>query len=63
MNENQLILEDEEVCDEPTPENIFFMTSRFGGIYSARCTDCRFVSVYFECAHDLEHDCTEYQNN
>jgi hypothetical protein len=33
--------------------------SRLAGTPSASCEECDFVSVYWECEEDLEHNCVE----
>lgn len=30
------------------------------GNWRASCNKCNFVSGYWECGHDLEHDCADY---
>jgi hypothetical protein len=52
--------EDDE-CAEPAPEWISFYNARFTGTPVAACTNCRFITSFFECGHDLQHDCNEYQ--
>lgn len=52
---------DDDVCDAPAPETIEFYRSHFGGEGRAKCTECNFVSIYWECGHELEHDCDQYQ--
>lgn len=44
-------------CDEIAPSYITFYNARFGGHAVAKCENCSFTSVYWECACDLEHEC------
>lgn len=48
-----------EECTEPAPETIEFYRTTFTGEGRARCTECEFVSAYWECACELYHDCEE----
>ena len=48
---------DYEECTETVPDTIHIYTARFTGAPIAVCRDCYFTSAYWECAHDLEHDC------
>lgn len=44
-------------CDKPTPKKIEIYLTHFTGTPAARCKKCDFVSVLWDCACDLEHDC------
>lgn len=44
-------------CREPAPEGIEITSARFGGHAVARCNFCEFTSVYWECGHELDHEC------
>lgn len=48
-------------CSEPIPSTIDFYSSRLAGEPRAKCRECGFVSAYWECACDLEHNCDEFQ--
>jgi hypothetical protein len=52
--------EDFECC-EPAPESVEITRAHFTGTAVASCQNCRFKSVYFECGHDLQHNCEEYE--
>jgi hypothetical protein len=43
-----------------TQPKIVFEHTRLSGNWVAKCTDCNFVSVYWEEAEELEHDCKEH---
>jgi len=40
------------------PATIEFYSAHLTGEGRARCTACNFVSAYWECGCELEHDCT-----
>jgi hypothetical protein len=44
-------------CQEEAPASIVFEAAHFGGHAVARCTECSFVCVSWDCGHELEHDC------
>lgn len=48
-------------CAEPAPSTIEFYSSTFTGEPRAKCTECGFMSAYWECGCDLEHNCDEFQ--
>jgi hypothetical protein len=50
-----------EECTEPAPESIAVYRAHFTGTPVAACTNCRFITSFFECSHDLQHNCEEYQ--
>ena len=43
-----------------TQPKIVFEHTRLSGNWVAKCTECEFVSVYWEEAEELEHDCQEF---
>lgn len=43
------------------PKKIEFGNTWFTGNFVAKCKKCNFVSAYWECGCELEHDCDEYQ--
>ncbi len=47
----------EETCQEPLPSNIEIYSARFGGHAVAKCQDCDFTAVFWDCACDFAHDC------
>jgi hypothetical protein len=47
---------EEEVCDQPIPETIYWVNPNVVG-----CRDCKYLNAYFECGHELEHDCEEWR--
>lgn len=47
--------EHENECEPP--KNITFGTARWSGEGRAYCKKCDYVSGYWECGCDLEHDC------
>ncbi len=56
-------IQDDDYCSEPVPEWIEFTNSRIAGTPLATCKFCKFSVTYWDCAHEFEHDCNEYQNN
>ena len=46
-------------CD--TPEKIYFNRAWFSGEGRAYCHACQFVSAYWECGCELEHDCKAWK--
>jgi hypothetical protein len=48
-----------EECDPP--RKIFFGNARISGEYRAYCHACQFVSAYFECGCDLQHECKDWR--
>jgi hypothetical protein len=58
----QNVYEDEETCQELVPAKIRIYSAHFTGATVAECKRCNFLSAYFECACDLEHNCNEYKN-
>lgn len=50
-----------EECTEPLPANMHVYSARFGGHAVASCLDCQYLTVYWECACELEHDCKNYR--
>ena len=53
--------QDEDLCMELVPAKIRIYSAHITGGTVAECKRCSFLSVYFECACDLEHDCGEYK--
>lgn len=52
---------DADECQEPAPANVYITTAQMGGHSVAKCNFCRYTSVYWECGHELEHDCGDYE--
>lgn len=50
---------EEEECGILPPVHVDFYRTTFTGELRARCTECEFVSAYWECACDLYHVCEE----
>lgn len=50
-------------CEMPLPSGVTVGFSHFAGTFRAVCDRCSFMSVYWECACDLRHDCSERQGN
>lgn len=50
-------IESEHTCEKPATVSI--ESARFTGSAVATCSDCAFVSSLWDCACELEHDCTE----
>jgi hypothetical protein len=48
----------EEECTEQAPNTINFYRAPITGQGVAECTLCTFRTTYWECACELEHDCT-----
>ena len=48
------------LCNEEAPEIMHFYNAHFTGNPVAACTQCNFKSVNWECAHDLQHECSDY---
>lgn len=55
-----MITFEDDVCSEPLPANIEIYSAHFGGHAVARCLECDYKSVSWECSHELEHDCGEH---
>jgi hypothetical protein len=51
-----------EICDcsELVPATVEIYSARFGGHAVAACSECSFKSVYWDCNHDLIHNCDNY---
>ena len=56
-----MITFEDDTCTEPLPEKISTYHARITGHYLASCIFCDFLSVFWECACDLEHDCGDYK--
>ena len=54
---------EEERCTQTPPESVEFDCARFTGNPVARCTQCEFVCVYWECNCELFHDCDNTEGN
>lgn len=50
-------IEEAHTCEKPATVSI--ESARFTGSAVATCSDCAFVSSLWDCACELEHDCTE----
>lgn len=48
---------EDEQCSEPLPANIEIYRATFGGHAVAKCKDCNFTSVYWDCVCELNHEC------
>lgn len=46
---------EEEYCDEPMPANTYWVNPNVVG-----CRNCAYLNAYFDCGHELEHDCAEW---
>jgi len=44
-------------CEEPIPPGMTVTVSRITGDVSAVCGVCGWRSFYWDCGHDLQHDC------
>lgn len=49
-----------EQCTEPTPDNIEIYSAHFGGHAVARCLNCTYLSVGWDCACDFIHECNTH---
>jgi hypothetical protein len=56
-----MITFEDDTCTAPLPENLEIFSAHFGGHAVAECKLCNFKSVFWDCAHELEHDCEEYK--
>jgi hypothetical protein len=48
-------------CEEYPPDTVTIESGHFTGAAFATCSGCKFMSVSWNCNHDLIHDCTDYQ--
>lgn len=58
MNTEELTHAD--TCEEELRAGMTIDRTRITGQPVAECAGCKFVSAYWECACDLEHNCEEY---
>ena len=52
---------DDDVCTMSTPDTIRFYNTTFTSELRATCTECEFVSMYWECNCELEHNCDDHR--
>lgn len=50
---------EETICREPLQDNMTIRTAHFGGHAVAKCENCEFTSVSWDCVCDFEHECVK----